>query len=56
MIWQLFDRNGAILFQNDAARRDFAAPEDGKRTLSALIGHFADRTEGRRWVESGSAG
>jgi len=52
----LFDRKGAILFQNDAARRDFAAPKDGKRTLSALIGHFADRTEGRRFFETVSAG
>ncbi|HXE16249.1 MAG TPA: PAS-domain containing protein [Stellaceae bacterium] len=52
----LFDRNGAILFQNDVARDDFAAPNDGKRALCALVCHFADRDEGRRLFETASAG
>jgi signal transduction histidine kinase len=52
----LFSDKGAVLFQNDAARQDFAAPTEAKRPPSALVGHFADRGEGRRVFERVLAG
>lgn len=48
----LFDRKGAILFHNAAARDDFTAPKDTKRGTSAFVRHFADRAQGRHLFEA----
>jgi PAS domain S-box-containing protein len=52
----VFDYKGAILFQNEAARRNFAAPRDAKRAACAFVRHFADRAEGRHLFERAAAG
>ncbi|HEX4111390.1 MAG TPA: PAS-domain containing protein [Stellaceae bacterium] len=52
----LFDRKGAILFQNEAALRHFCAPADNQRAVSAFVRHFVDRAEGRRLLAQVNAG
>jgi signal transduction histidine kinase len=47
----LFDRRGEVRFQNEAARRDFAAPKGTKRATCAFIRHFADSAVGRQTFE-----
>ena len=51
----LFDRRGAVLFRNERALQDFAAPK-GKRPLCALVRHFADPQEGRHVFARAVAG
>ncbi len=52
----LFGYKGAVLFQNQAARANFAAPRDMKRAACAFVRHFADRSEGRHLFEQAAAG
>ncbi len=50
----LFAASGAIQFQNDEARGDFAAPP--KRGVSAFIRHFADPAEAKLLFDQALAG
>jgi signal transduction histidine kinase/chorismate-pyruvate lyase len=51
----LFSRRGAVLFRNERAQQDFAAPK-GKRPVCALVRHFADPREGRHLLARALAG
>jgi signal transduction histidine kinase len=50
----LFSALGAIRFQNDAARADFAAPP--RRGASTFIRHFADQAEAKLLFDKARAG
>lgn len=52
----LFDRKGAILYQNDISRASFAAPTGGKRSGNALVRHFVDGAEGKRLFQAAALG